>query len=54
MAQVVITRNWPDGDSLEVIINVDESFPDAVAEAKRACLDAYREALGVTVAEVDE
>lgn len=49
MAKVVIQRTWPDGDDLCVVIEVDESYPDVVAEAKRACLDAYAEALGVTI-----
>lgn len=50
MAKVVIQRQWPDGDVLSISIKVDDSFPDVVAEAKRAALDAYAEALGVTTA----
>lgn len=54
MARVSITRSWPDGDVLHIAIKVDRSYPDALAEAKRTALDAYAEALGVTVAEPDE
>lgn len=50
MAEVVIQRSWPDGDDLCVVVKVDDSYPDVVAEAKRNALDAYREALDVTLA----
>jgi hypothetical protein len=50
MAKVVVQRSWPDGDELSVLIEVSESYPDAVAEAKAAALDAYAKALGVTLA----
>ena len=50
MAKIVIQREWPDGDELSILIEVADSFPDVVAEAKRTALDAYREALGITLA----
>lgn len=53
MARVKILRQWPDGDTLVIEIKVDDSFPDVVAEAKRAALDAYSEALGVTTADTE-
>lgn len=49
MAEVAIQREWPDGDNLTIVIKVDDSYPDVVAEAKRAALDAYAEALGMTL-----
>jgi hypothetical protein len=49
MAKVVIQREWPDGDELSIMIEVSESFPDSIAEAKAAALDAYAKALGVTL-----
>lgn len=54
MAKVVIQRDWPDGDELSVMIEVTESFPDAIAEAKAAALDAHAKALGITLAGNDE
>lgn len=49
MAKVVIQREWPDGDGLTVVVEVKTSYPDAVAEAKRAAIDTYRESLGLTL-----
>ena len=55
MARVVIARQWGDDDALQVSIDVKSSYPDALAEAKRTALDAFAEALGVTLrAEVPE
>jgi hypothetical protein len=53
MASVSIHRCWPDGDVLSIDIDTDNSYPDALNEAKRIALDAYAEALGVTVAVVE-
>jgi hypothetical protein len=50
MAKIVIQREWPDGDELSILIEVADSFPDVVAEAKAAALDAYAKALGITLA----
>ncbi|MBA3781196.1 MAG: hypothetical protein H0X12_04990 [Nocardioides sp.] len=54
MSKVEVFRRWPDGDVLSVTIKVDESYPDALDQAKRTALDAYAEALGVTLADVPE
>ncbi len=54
MAKVQILRHWPDGDALQITVSAATNYPDAMAEAKRVALDAYREALGVTTADVDE
>jgi hypothetical protein len=53
-ARVTILRRWPDGDVLQISVSAATSYPDAIAEAKRTALDAYAEALGVTLADVDE
>ena len=50
MAKIVIQREWPDGDELSILIEVADSYPDVVCEAKSAALDAYAKALGITLA----
>lgn len=54
MASAEITRRWPDGDELTVRIDVEASYPDAVAEAKQQAVNAFADALEVALAEVDE
>ena len=56
MARVTVARQWgDDGDALQVSVEVDASYPDALDQAKRTAIDGYAEALGVTLtAEVDE
>lgn len=54
MAKVTIQRRWPDGDCLAIEIKAETNYPDALDEAKRTAINAYREALGVTTADVDE
>lgn len=50
MARIVIARQWgDDGDALQICIDVKSSYPDALSEAKRTALDAFAEALGVTL-----
>lgn len=51
MAKVTIQRCFPDGDVLTIAIKVDDSYPDVLAEAKRAALDAYAETLAPIVAD---
>lgn len=53
MARVVVQRTWPDGENLLIEIQVQNSFPDAVAEARQAAIRAYEDALEVTLAGVD-
>jgi hypothetical protein len=50
MAEAMIQRCWPDGETLTVSIEVTESFPDAVAEAEASCERLYAKALDVTLA----
>lgn len=54
MAQVTVLRSWPDGDELTISVEVDASYPDAVAEARVNAIKAYAAALGITVTEADE
>ena len=49
MARVVVARQWGDSDALQVSVKAESTYPDALAEAKRIALDAFAEALGVTL-----
>lgn len=50
MARVVIYREWPDGDKIQITVEVDASYPDALAEAKATLIKSYAEVLDVTMA----
>lgn len=52
MAEVMIQRCWPDNETLTISVEVDASYPDAVAEAKQQAVNAYADALEVTLAAV--
>lgn len=54
MASVTIRREWPDGDVLAVCIEVDESFPDVVAEARQAALRTFEGAMEIEIAAVED
>jgi hypothetical protein len=56
MARVVILRSWPGEDDLQVIVEADTPYPDALHEAARVALNTFREAMGValTVDETDD
>ena len=49
MAAVTITYRWADDDALSVTVEVDESYPDAIDEARAGAVRAYREAIGASV-----
>jgi hypothetical protein len=49
MAEAMISRAWPDGETLTVSVEVDGQFPDAVAEVEAAARRLYAEALGITL-----
>lgn len=53
MGKVTIQRTWPDGGVLAIEIAADTSYPDALDQARKVAIDAYREALGVTLADGD-
>lgn len=48
MAEVSISRQWADGDAIQVTIEAD-GFPDALDEAKAVALRLYAGALGITI-----
>ncbi len=50
MATVEVTREWANGEKLAIIVRVGESFPDVVAEAKQTAINAFAEALDITLA----
>jgi len=45
MARLTITRQWPDGSALVIDVKADDTYPEALAQAKLIALDAYQEAL---------
>lgn len=51
MATVSITLTYAEGGSLEVLVDVDESYPDACSEAAATAIRAYTAALGLTHAD---
>lgn len=54
MASATVHREWADGEFLVVTIDADESFPDVVAEVRAAAVRAYKDALAVTLAPVED
>lgn len=42
MSAIMVTHEWPDGTSIEIAVEVEESFPDALAEAEARCMSIYR------------
>lgn len=54
MAFVKLTRQWPDGDVLVIAVRADDTYPQALDEARAVLLRTYREALDVTVDEAGE
>lgn len=53
MAKVVILRSWPDDDDLQVIVEADTSYPDALHEAARVAIDMFAEAHGITLTDTE-
>ena len=54
MASATVHREWSDGEFIVVTVDADESFPDAVDEVRAAVVRAYKEALAVTLAPVED
>lgn len=50
MSAIAITHEWPDGTCVEVAVEVDDDYPDSLAEAEARCLSLYRR---VVVEEAD-
>lgn len=42
-AHARIRYEWADGESLEVVVRVDSSYPDSVHEARAQALALFRE-----------
>lgn len=53
MATVTLRHTWPDGSITEASVEVRESYPDALSEAKRTAVVALQEAIA-TFDEGDE
>jgi hypothetical protein len=53
MAFARISRSWPDGDVLECEVCVEESYPDAVAEAVARARDLFRAGVSVVLGDDD-
>jgi hypothetical protein len=53
MAEAMIQRVWPDGETLTISIETDASFPDALDEARMECRRLYAEALEITLTPVE-
>lgn len=51
MSAVSITHQFADGAAIEVTVEVDESYPDALSEAEARCLSLYRGVVADTEAE---
>lgn len=49
MAEAMISRSWPDGETLTVSMECAESFPDAIAEVEAAARRLYASTLDVTL-----
>lgn len=45
MARVTASYSYADGDKVAITVEVGESFPDAVAEARAAAIEGLREAM---------
>jgi hypothetical protein len=49
MAYIRVTYTFADGDEVECECHVDESFPDAVAQARAEAMRGFREAFGYCI-----
>ena len=54
MARVVIRRTWPDGDRISVEVEADDTYPDALDQARAVAKRGFAEACGVVEAATDE
>jgi hypothetical protein len=50
MAEVTITRRWPDTETLSVTVEADSTYPDHLDQARAIAVRTYAEALDVTLA----
>jgi len=54
MAKVEGYYHFATGEVVVIKVKVENSFPDAVAEARKTCVDALRELMGESVTEVED
>jgi len=54
MAQVRITRRWPDGEEFEVVVRADNTYPEALAVARANAIAGLAEGMGVIVSQEDD
>jgi hypothetical protein len=46
-AKVTASYKWQDGDVVTVCVEVEVSYPDAIAEARATCIAALRDVTGI-------
>lgn len=50
MPKVTVTRQWPDDDSIQVVIEAADDHPDGLlSEAARIAVKTYADALDITI-----
>jgi hypothetical protein len=55
MPKVTIVRSWPDDDQIHVSIEVADDHPEGLlTEAARVTAELYADALGITLAAVED
>jgi hypothetical protein len=54
MASVTVAYHYADGDRQVVTVKVEDSYPDALDQAKGTALAAYREAIEWNLANKDD
>lgn len=54
MARARIAHHFPDGGTTEISVSVDETFPDALDEARVQVMHMWREACTDAEAEVEQ
>jgi hypothetical protein len=52
MASVTGSYNYADGDYVSFTVEVEDSFPSSIWEAKAVCVEAIRDMTGISTADV--
>lgn len=47
--KVTITRTWPDGDRVAVVVEAESAYPDALDQARGVAVRGFSEAVGATI-----
>ena len=45
MSRITVTRRWPDGDTVQVSVRVDDLYPEGLTVARTNALEAFAEAV---------